>query len=178
MSIPLFNLIVVNERVMMGSDFIYAADRYMENIISRGAARCYVFQTSVLITGIVLLILGPLGIEGLWQNWVILVKMLLLFVLMGSLSYVHFGLQPAIERRMAEVTPDGPVPENFALQLKPFRVRRKRLATFCLFIVITTIILGVQVYGTFSPLLNFIMIALAALFAWRANKTLIRFGWV
>ena len=163
MSIPLFNLIVVNERAVMGSGFIYATDRYMENIIRRGAARCYVFQTSVLVTGVLLLILGPLGIEALWQNWVILVKTLLLFVLMGLLSYVHLSLQPAIERRLAEVNPDGPVPENFAAQLKPFRVRRKRLATFCLFIVITTIILGVQVYATFPPLLTIGLIGLAVI---------------
>jgi len=178
MSIPLFNLIVVNERAMMGKSFVYATDRYMENIIRRGAARCYVFQTSVLITGILLLIFGDLGIEDLWKNWVLLVKALLLFVLMGLLSYVHLGLQPKIETRMVELNPDTPAPEDFSAQLKPYRVRRKQLATFCLFIVITTIILGMQVYGTFSPALNFVLIALASLFAWRANKTLIRFGWI
>jgi len=177
MSIPLFNLIVVNERAMMGGGFVYATDRYMENIIRRGAARCYVFQTSVLVSGLLLLVFGPLGIQALWGNWVVLLKTALLFVLMGLLSYVHLSLQPAIERRMAEVKPDGPIPENFAAQLKPFRVRRKRLATVCLFIVITTIILGVQVYGAFHPLVTVGLVALAALFAWRANKTLVRFGW-
>jgi len=177
MSIPLFNLIVVNERAIMGSDFVYAADRYMENIIRRGATRCYVFQTSVLVTGILLLFLGDLGIKELWQNWVLLLKMLLLFVLMGLLSYVHFGLQPQIEARMAEINPDSP-PPNFAAQLKTYRARRKRLATFCLFIVLTTIILGMQVYGSFSPALNLVLLTLAALFVWRANKTLIRFGWI
>ncbi|MFQ5798214.1 MAG: hypothetical protein ACE5H0_05905 [Bacteroidota bacterium] len=178
MSIPLFNLIVVNERAMMGSEFVYTVDRYMENIIRRGATRCYVFQTSVFVTGLLLLLVGPLGIEALWQNWVLLVKTLLLLLLMGLLSYVHFGLQPKIEARMGEVSPDAPAPENLSAQLKPFRVRRKRLATFCLFIVITVIILGLQVYGTFSPMLNLVLIALAALFAWRANKTLVRFGWI
>lgn len=177
MSIPLFNLIVVNERAVMGGEFIYAADRYMENIIRRGAVRCYVFQTSVLITGILLLIYGPLGIESLWLNWVVQAKTLLLFLLMGLLSYVHFSLQPAIERQIAEINPEAP-PKNFAAQLKPQRVLRKRLATFCLFIVITTIIFGVQVYGTFSTTLNIVLIAFAALFAWRANKSLVRFGWV
>jgi uncharacterized membrane protein len=98
MSIPLFNLIVVNERAVMGSEFVYATDRYMENIIRHGAARCYVFQTSVLITGILLLVFGPRGIEALWLNWVILAKTLLLFWLMGLLSYVHFSLQPVIEK--------------------------------------------------------------------------------
>lgn len=178
MSVPLFNLIVVNERATMGSEFVYATDRYMENIIRRGATRCYVFQTSVLVSGILLLVFGPLGIMALWQNWVIMVKTLLLFVLMGLLSYVHFNLQPRIEARMAEVNPDTPPPQNFSAQLKPYRVRRKRLATFCLFIVITIIIFGLQVYGAFSSILNVVLIALAALFAWRANKTLVRFGWI
>jgi hypothetical protein len=169
---------VVNERAMIGAGFVYAVDRYMENIIRRGATRCYVFQSSVFVTGILLLLSGPMGIEALWQNWVVLVKTLLLLLLMGLLSYVHFRLQPRIEALIAEVNPDAQPPENIAAQLKPFRVRRKRLATFCLFIVITVIILGVQVYGTFSPILNFVLIGLAALFAWRANKTLVRFGWI
>jgi len=178
MSTPLFNLIVVNERAIMGSGVVYATDRYMENIIRRGATRCYVFQATVLITGILLLIFGPLGIEALWQNWVVLVKMLLLIALMGLLSYVHFGLQPKIERLLAELKPDAPAPEGLAAQLKPYRVQRKRLATFCLFLVITTIILGLQVYETFGPSLTLGLIALAALFAWRVNKTLLKFGWI
>jgi hypothetical protein len=33
MSVPLFNLIVVNERANLGVSFNYYADRYMENII-------------------------------------------------------------------------------------------------------------------------------------------------
>lgn len=177
MSVPLFNLIVVNERAMMGGGFVYATDRYMENIIRRGATRCYVFQSSVLATGVLLLFFGDLGIAQLWQNWVLLAKALLLLVLMGSLSYVHFGLQPKIEHLMAEIDPENPAPE-IAARLKPHRVRRKRLATFCLFLVISTIILGIQVYGTFSAQLNIGLIAAAAMFAWRANKTLIRFGWV
>ncbi len=39
MSVPLFNLIVVNERALLGSSFNYNTDRYMENIIRRGATR-------------------------------------------------------------------------------------------------------------------------------------------
>jgi len=177
MSIPLFNLIVVNERAMMGGGFVYATDRYFENIIRRGAVRCYVFQTSALLTGILLLVVGPLAIEALWQNWVLLAKTILLFTLMGLLSYVHLRLQPQIESRMAQVGPDREPPADFAAQLKPYRARRKRLATFCLFLVITTIILGMQVYTAFTPAVTVGLVALAALFAWRANRTLIRFGW-
>ncbi len=68
MSVPLFNLIVVNERLEFGVPFNYNTDRYMENIIKHGAKRCYVFQSTVLITGILLLIFGELGISALWSN--------------------------------------------------------------------------------------------------------------
>ena len=36
MSIPLFNLIVVNERARLGTGFEYPVDRYMENILAGG----------------------------------------------------------------------------------------------------------------------------------------------
>lgn len=178
MSTPLFNLIVVNERTLLGPSFNYSSDRYMENIIRRGASRCFVFQFTVLISGVLLIVRGPLGIQALWDNWVILVKTILLFVLMGLLSYVHFSLQPKIESFMSKIGPETPVPDGFTAQLKPYRVRRKKLATFCLFLVITAIILGLQVFGTFHPVLTIALIAAGAFFAWKANKTLIRFGWI
>jgi hypothetical protein len=178
MSVPLFNLIVVNERAQLGSSFNYSADRYLENIIRRGATRCFAFQATVLVTGVLMLVVGPFGIEELWTEWVLLLKTLLLFLLMGLLSYVHLGLQPKIETLLADVDPVQPAPEDIATRLAPYRVRRKRLATLCLFLVLVTIILGLQVWERFDATLNFVLIALAALFAWRANRTLIRFGWV
>lgn len=178
MSVPLFNLIVVNERANLGVSFNYYADRYMENIIRRGANRCFVFQSSVLITGILLLVLGPLGIAAFWTNWILLVKTILLFTLMGLLSYVHFSLQPKIESLLSGVGPETIIPDGFASQLKPYRVRRKKLATFCLFLVMTIIILGLQVYARFHPILTIALIGLAGVFALRANKTLLRLGWI
>lgn len=178
MSVPLFNLIVVNERALMGPAFNYATDRYMENIIRHGATRCFVFQTSVLVTGLLLLVLGPLGVSALWTNGILLAKTIFLFGLTGLLSYVHLKLQPRIEALLAPLSSEGPVPDGLAAQLKPYRVRRKKLAAFCLFIVITIIILGLQVFGRFHPALNAVLIGAAALFAWRVNKTLILFGWI
>lgn len=177
MSVPLFNLIIVNERALMGASFIYHVDRYMENIIRRGAIRCFVFQFTVLTTGILLLIFGPLGIKAMWQNWVLLAKTILLFTLMGLLSYVHFSLQPKIEMFLANLSAESSIPEGLMAKLKPYRLRRKKLATFCLFLVITIIILGLQVYGAFNPFLNMALISSAGLFALKANRTLIRFGW-
>ena len=177
MTVPLFNLIVVNERALMGVSFNYYADRYMENIIKHGAYRCFVFQSTVLITGILLLAIGP-GIELLWSNWIVLVKTILLFTLMGLLSYVHFSLQPKIESLISDIAPDSEISGNLVSQLKPYRVRRKWLATACLFLVITSIIFGLQVNALYNPLLTIGLIILAGLFTLKVNKTLIRFGWV
>jgi len=151
MSVPLFNLIVVNERALLGVKFNYYADRYMENIIRHGASRCFVFQTSVFVTGILLLIFGDLGIAELWTSWVMIAKVILLFALMSMLSFVHLRLQPKIEEHMSTVNPDSDIPVDFAEKLKPFRVLRKKMATFCLFLVVTIIILGMQVYSTYNP---------------------------
>jgi uncharacterized membrane protein len=178
MSTPLFNLIVVNERALLGPSFNYYADRYMENIIRHGAIRCYVFQCTVLVSGVLLLIFSPLGIEALWTSWVVLIKAFILFIMMGLLSYVHFSLQPKIESLLSKIGPKDAVPDGFSAQLRPFRVRRKRLATFCLFCVITAIILGLQVYRIFNPALNIILIGMGAFFSWKASRTLIRFGWI
>ena len=178
MAIPLFNLIIVNERAQIATAFDYNTDRYFENIIRRGAYRCFVFQGSAFVTGVLLLVVGPSGLGALWTNGVLLTKLLLLAALTVVLSYVHLVLQPRIESLMATVDADHPVPEGFADQLRPFRVRRKQLATLCLFLVITLIILGLQVYGRFSTALTITLLALAALFAVRVNRTLIRFGWL
>ncbi len=178
MAIPLFNLIVVNERALLGVPFDYRADRYMENIIRHGAPRCFVFQGTVLVTGVLMLLTGSLGIAALWANWVVLVKLLVLLTLMTLLSYVHLGLQPKIEAILGTVGPDTPPPPELVAQLKPFRVLRKRLATVCLFLVITAIIFGMQVYRPFPAGLTIVLLALAALFAWRANRTLLRLGWI
>jgi len=178
MSVPLFNLIVVNERAFFSSSFNYSVDRYMENIIKHGASRCFVFQSTVFLTGILLLVFGPLGIRTLWSNWIIIIKTVLLFTLMGLLSYVHFKLQPTIEKLLANLGPGAQLPESLLSNLKIHRARRKRMATLCLFTVVTIIILGLQIYSTFSPVLTLGLIGLAGLFAWRVNKTLIRFGWI
>ena len=178
MSIPLFNLIVVNERTLLGTSFNYNTDRYMENLIRHGAKRCFVFQATVLVSGTLLLAIGPLGIESLWMNWIILVKTVLLFTLMGLLSYVHLNLQPKIESYLAGLSENSEIPDDLVSNIKPFRVRRKKLATICLFLVITVIILGLQLSASFNPVLTVFLIGLAALFSWRVNKTIIKLGWI
>ena len=178
MSIPLFNLIVVNERALMGPSFSFGTDLYMENIIRHGAIRCYIFQLSVFVSGVLLLVYGPLGIQALWTNYILLAKTILLFTLMGLLSYVHFSLQPKIDSFFKDITPETKMPENFLALVKPFRVLRKGLATVCLFLVLTTIVFGMQTYSPYSLTLNLVLIGLMGLFAWRVNKSLVLFGWL
>jgi hypothetical protein len=127
---------------------------------------------------VLLVIFGPLGIEALWTSWIVLAKTLIVFTMMGLLSYVHFSLQPKIESYMSKIGPEDAVPDGFAAQMKPYRVRRKKLATFCLFLVIVAIILGLQVYDTYGPILTIVLIVIGALFAWKANRTLLKFGWI
>ena len=176
MSIPLFNLIVVNERALMGPSLNYATDRYFENIIKRGAIRCYVFQCTVFLSGMVILFLGP-GLSAIWTNWVLTAKTLILLLLMSVLSYVHFSIQPKIENLLESLSLTESASTNLAGKLAPFRILRKKLATVCLFLVITAIILGVQTYYRFHPFVSTVLVFLAAGFSLRANKSLIRFGW-
>ena len=176
MSIPLFNLIIVNERALMGPSLNYATDRYFENIIKRGAIRCYVFQCTVFLSGIVILFLGP-GLNAIWSNWILTAKTLILLLLMSLLSYVHFSIQPKIESLLGSLSPTEPASEDLPGKLAPFRILRKKLATVCLFLVITAIILGVQTYSRFHPFVSIALVLLAVGFSLRANKSLIRFGW-
>ena len=178
MSIPLFNLIVVSERGRFGPDFNYSIDNYMENILRGGAIRCFVFQASVGITGILLIFLGPLGIQALWTNWIIALKTVLLFTLIALLSRVHFKIQPEIDALIARIDPETPPSKDITDAIKPLRMFRKKLASFCLFIVLAIIIFGLQVYSPFTPLATGSLLILAALFSRMAYTKGIPFGWM
>jgi len=133
MSIPLFNLIVVAERGKFGPDINYPVDIYMENILSGGSTRCFVYQATVGISGILLLVFGSLGIEALWTEWIILLKPVLLFILIVLLSRVHFKIQPAIDTIFENLKPEDQISEGELTNLRSLRGFRKKLASFCLF---------------------------------------------
>jgi hypothetical protein len=178
MCVLLFNLIVANERVMLGITFNFDADRHIESIIKSGVNWCYINQLTILISGLLLLVLGDVGIQALWQDWIVLSKTVILFILMGTISYVHFKLQPKIDSFLTALSTGSEISDNFILELKPYRVMRKWITSFYLFLVIAAIVLGIQVYATFNPVLSIILIGLAGLFSIKADKILIRFGWI
>jgi hypothetical protein len=150
----------------------------MEKLIHSGVNWCYINQLVILTTGILLLILGTSGIAALWTDWIILVKTIILLILMGTISYVHFSLQPKIESFLAILTTGSEIPDNLILQLKPYRVLRKWMTSFYLFLVISAVVLGIQVYSIFNPILTIILVVIAGLFSIRADKILTRFGWI
>ena len=175
MAAPLYNLVVVNERVRFGKAHLQV-DQYFENLIRGNAIRCYIFQLTALVTGLVLI-----GLQGslspLFTNWILFVKTLLLLVLTGLLSVVHFSLQPRIDGLLAQAQGDA-IPQAIAAQIGPLRLKRKRLAATCLFLVITIVLLGLQVVSRFAASLTVLLIVLAALFAWRVYRSRIPYGWV
>ncbi|MBS3920835.1 MAG: hypothetical protein KG012_18340 [Deltaproteobacteria bacterium] len=175
MAAPLYNLVVVHERRRLGKA-TFLVDRYFENIIKGAAIRCYVYQFTAVITGLLLLPLGGFPWSDLIGNPILLLKLILLLSLMGLLSIVHFRLQPAIEALLNEVKGDE-IPEGIAKQIAPIRLRRTRLASICLFIVITTVLLGLQITSRFGPLITAILILIAGLFSWRVYRTGVRSGW-
>src|SRR3989338_10947089 len=171
MAAPLYSLIIVNERALFSPQMVYQVDRYMETMIGKNALRCYIFQLTALIT--CLLLVWKLG----WSwNAVLIEKLLLLFVLMALLSVVHLRIQPRIERLFSQVTSD-PVPQEIASQIKPLRFLRKRLAATCLFLMIATVLLGLQVFSPFPLLVNLLILALVGLFSVRAFQKPLTLGW-
>jgi hypothetical protein len=171
MSVPLFNLIIVNERARLGSAMSYHVDRYLENVIGGLLLRCYAYQLTVLVSGLALW-----QRLSFWNNWVLLTKVALFLAIVVIHNYAYLNVQRPINRLLAQVNAD-PVPEEIAAQIRPLRVRRKRLASFCLFLVLVTILLGLQVYARFDPIVTSVLIAAMALFAWRAYKSRVPFGW-
>ncbi len=177
MAWPLYALITVNERGRLGPPLGDRADVYMENIIRGQAIRCFAFQFGLLISGLLLVWLRGPGLEALASNWVLALKVLLLLVLMGLLSYIHFSLQPRLDALFSGASPQT-LPLDTASAIVRLRTRRKKIAATCLLIVLTLILLGIQVYARYPYPLTVVLALASALFAWRAFHTRIPYGWV
>ena len=178
MAAPLYMLIVVNERARFGVPVTFYTDRYMENVIRQQPIRCYVYLTTIFATGLALMYTDGWPVASLFLNWALLAKVVAVLVLVGLLSYVHFGLQPKIEGLLAEVTPEGPAPSHVGPKLTALRRTRKRLSATCLFVVLTAVAMGLRLLVGYSPFLAVALVALAALFARRAYVAPIPYGWV
>ncbi|MBI2852528.1 MAG: hypothetical protein HYX84_05465 [Chloroflexi bacterium] len=173
MAAPLYLLVVVNERARFTVPPGYNTDRYMENIIKNQPARCYAYLAVILVTGV--LLVWSRG--WVWASWALIAKLVVFTVLTTLLSYVHFTIQPQIEKTIGNLKPGQEVPANQRPGLVALRTRRKRLSATCLFFVLSGLIFGVTLSWSLAPWVTAVFIILAALFAWRAFRKPIPLGW-
>ncbi len=173
MAAPLYALITVNERARFPVPPNYNTDRYLENVIKRQPVRCYAYLAVILITGFLL----TWAKGWIWTDWALIAKLVSVAAITWLLSYVHFNIQPRIERIMDRCKPGEEVSAKDKPTLMAWRGRRKRLAGICLFLVLTALIMGVRLTWGFAPWLAAIFLVAAALFAWRVYRNPVRLGW-
>ena len=125
MAAPFYMLIIVNERARFGVPLGYFTDRYMENIIRNNAVRCFVFQGTMLASGLGLIYITGRPWISLLTEPTMVIKWVALAILVSLLSYIHFSIQPRIEQLMEQVKPDTPVPQGLGPKIAALRKRRK-----------------------------------------------------
>jgi len=176
MAWPAYALVAVNQRVRLGPPLGDRADIYIENIIKNRSIPCFVFQATAGITGLVLVLLRGMGLGALVTRPVLGLKSLLLLLIAGLLSYVHFSLQPQIDALFAQA--GSPVSADLAPRIGALRQRRKRMASICMFVVLTVSMLGVQVWAPFPLWLTALLVIAIAAFTWRTYNSTTPYGWV
>lgn len=176
MAWPFYALVAVNQRIRLGPPLGDRTDTYLENIIKNRTIPCFVFQGTVLVTGLALVLLRGLGLDALVTIPVLGLKFLLLLVIAGLLTYVHTSLQPRIDALFVQAG-SNPVPQEIAQQIGALRLRRKRIASVCMFVVLTVAMLGVQVWAPFPAWLTITLIAAIGIFTWRAYSSVTPYGW-
>jgi len=178
MAAPFYMLVIVNERALFGGPLNYATDRYMENIIRRNAVRCFIFQGTILASGLALTFVSGYGWAALITLPSLVIKWVALVALAGLLSYIHFSLQPRIEALMAQVKADSPVPADVASKIGALRRQRKRFSGICLFLVLTGLIMGLKVTFNYNLYLAIGLIIISGIYAWRVYRKPVRLGWI
>ncbi len=173
MAAPLYALLAVGERGRFTVPPNYNTDRYLENILKSQPIRCYAYLAVILVTGILL----TWSKGWIWTDPALIAKLVAFTALTWLLSYVHFVIQPHIETILTGWKPGEEVPADKKPIFLAWRGRRKRLAAICLFLVLTSLIMGLMVTWGYAPWLAAVFVVAAALFAWRVYRTPVRLGW-
>ncbi len=176
MAWPVYALVAVNQRVRLGPPTGDRTDIFMENIIKNRTIPCFVFQATALFSGLALIYLRGQNLGALVTTPALGLKFLLLLVIIGLLAYVHFGLQPQIDQLLAGS--DNPIEGEAAARIGSLRGQRKRIASVCMFAVLSSAMLGVQAFTRFPVWLALVLLAAIALFTWRTYRTEMPYGWV
>ncbi len=174
---PYYALAAVNQRALLGPPLGGRIDTYMENVIKSRTVPCFVFQATVLVSGIVLMLLQGLGLSALITVPMLGAKFLLLLLIVVLLTYVHVALQPRIDAAFSEAVEES-IPSELAKRIGAMRLRRKRIASICMLVVLTNVVLGVQVSAAFPVVVAVVLIVAVGAFTWRAFSSNTPFGWV
>lgn len=176
MAWPYYALVAVNQRARLGPPLGDRADVYLENVIKNRTIPCFVFQATALVTGVWLVLARGTGLGVLITSPALAAKLALLVLIAVLLTYVHVRLQPQIDALFASAggAPDAEV----ASRIGTLRLRRKRLASLCLFAVLTATMLGVQAWTPFELWLTGLLLMGIAGFTWRAYKSTTPYGWM
>jgi len=177
MAWPFYALVGVNQRARLGPPLGDRTDTYLENLIKNRTVPCFVFQATALVSGLILVFLRGLGVSYLLANPALLIKLLLLLTIASLLTYVHTSLQPEIDSLFTNLRSSSSSQET-SKKIAALRLRRKRMASICLFCVLTATMLGVLVWLPFQFWLTALLVIAIALFVWRAYSSVIPYGWV
>lgn len=175
MAWPFYALVAVNQRARLGPPLGDRADTLIENIIKNRVVPCFVLQGTALVTGLALVAASGLGWSSLWSNPGLGLKFLLLVLMAVLLSYVALRIQPAIDALFAQA--GGTPSTDVAARIGALRLRRKRLASVCLFAVLAATVLGVQLWSAVSTGVTVALVAAAGGFTWRAYSSSTPYGW-
>ncbi len=173
MAAPLYGLITVGERARFAVPPGYNTDRYMENIVKGTPIRCFAYLAVVFIRGILLL----WNRGWIWNDWALIAKLSVFVLIVSILSYVHFTIQPRVEKVLEGLKAGEELPAKDRPALISLRSKRKKFTATCLFLVLTAVFLGVQMTWKYSPWLFITFLILAALFAYRAYRKPLPAGW-
>lgn len=177
MAWPFYALVAVNQRARLGPPVGDRLDLYLESVLRGRVIPCFVFQATVMGTGLALILLHGMGLRTLLSNAVLGAKFFLLILIAVLLGYVHSKLQPEIDA-LFESSRDGSVSADTSKSIASLRLQRKRLASICLFSVLTMAMLGVQAWGSFPLWLTLVLLGALALFTYRAYQSTTPYGWV
>ena len=177
MAAPYYNLVVVSERGRFGPAHL-DVDRFFEQIVKGILFRCYFVQWTALILGVYLVLIPPTLTPGaMLDNWRLVVKIAAWALIMAIHNYVYFLIQPKI-KTILDASGDGPLAGLELGRVAALRSQRKLGAASCLFLVMLSVIMGLQVLSTYpwgaTAGLSAAAFALAAV----VHRTGGRFGWV
>ncbi|OFW57585.1 MAG: hypothetical protein A2133_03380 [Actinobacteria bacterium RBG_16_64_13] len=179
MAWPYYALAAVNQRIALGPPLGDRTDRYLENILKNRTIACFVFQGTLLIGGFLLIWArvsdSPLTVGDYLGDWAILAKIIILLIMAGMLSWVHFLVQPEIDRLFGDY---GVLADDAKKRITTLRMRRKKMASLCMFLAFSAAILGVESVVGFPAWLTAVLLAVAALWVWRSYTSKTRYGWV